>query len=293
MSAKLSKQLVRFTPAIGRCIARRALSSWVPPANRLHHRPLSKTGEPIAFHINDLQQAKRPLHKQSAPEQQEYDSDLVVVLDLDECLVHSQFIDPTAAQQYAHQLFRQRSTGAQAAVDSFYLTLPSGDGVHVNERPGLHEFLQKVTSRFETHIFTAAQPVYANPVLDRLDTGFAGRWFRGSCTPFRQSFTKDLRQIALGHRLDRTVLVDNNPISFLQPENGLWVDCFYDNGDDRVLENVYETLETLACPSVDVRTVLGPRMQEQQARYKQEQMRKKRRPVSATKAAAPSLVSVA
>ena len=116
------------------------------------------------------------------PEERTYESDLVVVLDMDECLIHSKFISEKAARD-AHQFPIQSGTGDETGdgesdtdgdelenvVDSFESMLPDGDLVQVNQRPHLTKFLHRVSQRFETHVFTAAMEVYAKPVLNTLD----------------------------------------------------------------------------------------------------------------------------
>ena len=97
-----------------------------------------------------------------------YESDLIVVLDMDEYLIHSKFLSlPAAAQVYAHQLRRQNNNNANnnsnkqqtngivtsavassgtkksALVDSFRVTLLDGDLVHVHVRPVLQDFWSK------------------------------------------------------------------------------------------------------------------------------------------------------
>ena len=269
-------------------LARRSFSSaWVPPLKRQsstarQRRPLVN-GKPVAFHISDLNN----LNHQQEPEipvyddcqKPQFDSDLIVVLDMDECLLHSQFLSNAAvAQVYAHQLQRRQQARsnsttsdatASSAVDSFRVTLPDGDLVHVHLRPGVHDFLQQICTRYETHIFTAALPIYANPVLDKLDpdgTLFGNRrWFRDSCTfdpPPHGSgaYVKNLSRLpATRDNLDRVVLVDNNPLSFLaNPHNGILVNSFYDDPTDQTLAAVSQLIRDLE-EHKDVRPVLGPR----------------------------------
>mmetsp|Transcript_24392 Transcript_24392/g.34370 ORF Transcript_24392/g.34370 Transcript_24392/m.34370 type:complete len:522 (-) Transcript_24392:107-1672(-) len=138
-----------------------------------------------------------------------YESDLIVVLDMDECLIHSKFLSSKAASQWAYQVQRNNSDNnntndntndPDAFVDSFCITLPDGDVVHVNKRPYLQEFLEAVTSKYETHVFTAAMPVYASPVLDALDptgTMFTQRWYRHDCTFCTDvgAYIKDLNRL--------------------------------------------------------------------------------------------------
>lgn len=186
-----------------------------------------------------------------------YGSDLVVILDMDECLVHSQsLLSPSAAQGYAHQqLFQKRrsssSAGRAARADFFQFTLPEGKRFHVRARPGLYDFLQKVCSKYETHIFTAAVQKYADPLLDHIDPHrslFAGRWYRDSCEFDRERRIniKNLGNLPILPQLDRAVLVDNNPLSFLaNPNNGILVSSFLGDPRDNDLEKVWMLLEDL------------------------------------------------
>ena len=231
-----------------------------------------------------------------------YESDLVVVLDMDECLIHSQFLSQQAKAFSAPELDSSSSGGdndgdgtveqedkyrqpdlrptkssafhtdgeeAESIIASnceyFRIHLPDGDLVHVNKRPNLDSFLADVTARFETHIFTAALDVYANPLLDRLEvdlgTKFAGRFYREHCVldPDLGVYVKDLGLIldkdqdsaadwssayeeeemkecdddfassdfSSSFNEGRVVLVDNNPLSFLaNPSNGILVSNF-------------------------------------------------------------------
>jgi TFIIF-interacting CTD phosphatase-like protein len=123
-------------------------------------------------------------------------------------------------------------------------------------RPGLREFLRKLTQLYETHIFTAALPSYADPQLDHLDPHgelFAGRWYCDSCIywPSRGAYVKSLLNLPIffgrgahaasncsqQHQphpaLRRVVLVDNNENSFLtNPDNGILVSSFESDPSD-------------------------------------------------------------
>lgn len=173
-------------------------------------------------------------------------SDMVLVLDMDECLIHSQFLSNTEYRQDEY-----RPSAISKSVESFRIELPDGDLVQVNKRPGLDEFLQTVTSKFETHIFTAAMEVYASPVLDCLDpdkTMLGKRFYRESCSLNSELgvYVKDLSKILDDVDHKRVVLVDNNPLSFLaQPSNGILVSNFYDSPDDITLKAVVDLLEKL------------------------------------------------
>jgi CTD small phosphatase-like protein 2 len=270
----------------------RLQSSWsaggrkTPPQRRryqvdLAHRPHQANGAAVPFHVKELpltknkaaataSQAPRSAGGPQLAPPKQYDSDLIVVLDMDECLVHSQFLSsPQAAKEYAHQLLQHQKTlnnstsTTSSMVDSFRFALPNdGDLVHVHVRPGLQDFLSKVTARFETHIFTAAVDLYANPLLDVIDPNrqLAGRWFRESCVfdAQQRAYVKNLAPF--GPSLERVVLVDNNPLSFLHnPENGILVSSFYNDATDTTLESVYQLLEELDASQMDVRPQLETR----------------------------------
>jgi TFIIF-interacting CTD phosphatase-like protein len=227
-------------------------------------------GKILPFHVNDLKKTKHHVATSTSPSfssQQrqnhndnkngssnntmkqhnkeplrKYDSDLIVVLDMDECLIHSQFLQGGPGAKYAHQVQQRDGNGdkslsssssSKSSVDTFNITLPDGERVLVHERPYLHQFLKEVSSKYETHIFTAAMEVYAKPVLDILDPHgdiFTNIYYRESCqlNSTVGAYVKNLGGLGLfcdddsdsnnnesinnKRRLNRTVLVDNNPL---------------------------------------------------------------------------------
>ena len=142
----------------------------------------------------------------------QYSSDLVVVLDMDECLIHSQFLSDQLVDKYRQVEDRPASSSSSfhqgydneeaesiilSTCQNFRINLPDGDLVNVNKRPNLDIFLKEITSRYETYIFTAAMEVYASPVLDVLDPHgemFRGRFYRDTCvySPDLGVYAKDL-----------------------------------------------------------------------------------------------------
>lgn len=193
------------------------------------------------------------------------ESNLIVVLDLDECLVHSKFLNSVDVfRQYESE--RERHTTRQnlnSFCESFHLKLPDGELVHVHKRPNLDAFLEHVTSRYDTYIFTAAMQVYASPLLDILDpenTRFKKRFYREHCTfdPTVNAYVKDLSHVSNhvssssnnntlhSNPVKKMVLVDNNPMSFIaNPQNGILVSNFYDDYSDDTLSAVIDLLEEL------------------------------------------------
>lgn len=276
----------------------RAQSSWVTPADRRSRRFTSGGapqvaasrraivhGKNVAFHVNDLKNPQQNFTTTISPQQQqqsrvrngnasrpprEYESDLVVVLDMDECLIHSQFLQGPGAK-YAHQVRRANGTASgESFVDTFNIELPDGELVKVHERPHLHDFLRQVSAKYETHIFTAAMEVYAKPVLKKLDPHgdiFTACWYRESCQLDSSvgAYVKNLGFCWDNEQLKRTVLVDNNPLSFLaNPENGILVSSFYNDHKDTTLPAVMDLLHELD-QEEDVRPVLDARFRLRQA----------------------------
>ncbi|BBH07260.1 Haloacid dehalogenase-like hydrolase superfamily protein [Prunus dulcis] len=100
---------------------------------------------------------------------------------------------------------------------------PKVNHVTVFERPGLREFLKQVYEFADLVLFTAGVEDYARPLVDRIDVEnlFKLRLYRPSTVSTEcREHVKDLS--CLSKDLCRTVIVDNNPFSFLlQPLNGI------------------------------------------------------------------------
>ena len=167
---------------------------------------------------------------------------LALVLDMDECLVHSKFQNEV---EYRQEEFRPEQL--QKYDDSFEIVMEDGEHAIVNKRPGLDAFLEEASQHFDLYVFTAGLEAYGKPILDALDpkgTLFAGRFFRESCQLKKGMFLKDLHVVR--NDLSRVILVDNNPVSFLmQPSNGIPVPSFYDDASDRTLESLTKVLNSL------------------------------------------------
>ncbi|CAD7695026.1 unnamed protein product [Ostreobium quekettii] len=181
-------------------------------------------------------------------------SNLTVVLDLDETLVRSYSQDNVPVHlELARELIKLEvdcvgRSGATKVV-SFL-------------RPGLFEFLARVSRLANVYVYTAGDADYARPLIRVLDC--EGRFFKGAF--YREAtvatslhdHVKDLEM--LGADLTSTVLVDNNPYSFLlQPDNGLLCESFFGEPEDtHLLDVVLPTLQLLARVS-DVRPILRRR----------------------------------
>lgn len=220
----------------------------------------------------------------------------VLVLDLDETLIHSKLrsggrwgvlggraaygtslTSPEAVgSRSASRLLSflglgtgTRSTTAPLATSAHARLQPTvievsidGRSVYyqVYKRPWVDYFLQKVASWYQVVIFTASMQEYADPVIDWLDGGqglISGRLFRESCTLRDGSYLKDLTVVDADLR--RVCLVDNSPISYvLQEANGIPVEGWTHDPNDVALLDLLPILDGLRYAS-DVRNILGLR----------------------------------
>eukprot|EP00252_Welwitschia_mirabilis_P026389 TRINITY_DN8668_c0_g1_i2.p1 TRINITY_DN8668_c0_g1~~TRINITY_DN8668_c0_g1_i2.p1 ORF type:complete len:314 (+),score=37.02 TRINITY_DN8668_c0_g1_i2:473-1414(+) len=184
---------------------------------------------------------------------------LTIVLDLDETLVCSyesvslpSFLkNQSGIRSFELQCFGPAKDGSGK---------PKGNHVTVFERPGLLEFLAKISEFAEVIIFTAGLEGYARPLIDRIDPkGYiSARLYRPATVSTKYGqHVKDLS--CLARDLCRTVIVDNNPFSFLlQPLNG--IPCVPFTGgqshDNQLLQVLLPLLRHLATQK-DVRPVLS------------------------------------
>jgi Dullard-like phosphatase family protein len=168
---------------------------------------------------------------------------IALVLDMDECLVHSKFENENV--EYRQEEYRPKQQ--EVFVDSFEIIMEDGEKAIVNKRPGLDHFLEQASKHYDLYVFTAGLESYGKPILDQLDpkgTLFKGRFFRQSCKSMKGMFLKDLSCVQ--RDLSRVILVDNNPVSFLlQPSNGIPVPSFYDDVNDRTLDSLWQVLHSL------------------------------------------------
>ena len=154
-----------------------------------------------------------------------------LVLDLDETLVHSQFGPFDIPSDVVINIEIENEI----------------HDIHVLVRPGVKEFLEKISKKFEIVIFTASISKYAGPLLDILDKNklCSYRLFREHCTLINTSFVKDLKK--LGRDLKDVVIVDNSPMAYLlNSDNGLPILTWFDDKNDRELYRICPILEFLS-----------------------------------------------
>ncbi|CDR93764.1 NLI interacting factor-like phosphatase family protein, putative [Babesia bigemina] len=206
----------------------------------------------------DISELYNPSSTSASPEETDLPK-LLVVLDLDETLVHMHE-RPNDHYDYMVNIVERDECDALEAKEKGYKTDIFGFTVHstmhVSLRPGVLEFfdyLRSRSSQFTVALYTAGTRQYANAIIHALDPEYklispSVRYFRESCEV--SSTPQALRGmpancIGIGnhHRdepvppfylkknlqvfdwpLSRVVFFDNSLLSFMNnPENGVWI----------------------------------------------------------------------
>lgn len=178
------------------------------------------------------------------PTEDQYNKKLLV-LDLDETLVHSSFNKVDNADMIIPLSIEDPVSKATISHQ-----------VYVYKRPYVDEFLEIMSKHYELAIFTASLQVYCDAVMEKLDpNGFCvHRLYRDSCIQSNGVFVKDMS--ILGRPIESVIILDNCAASYMfQPENGILAIAFYDDKSDTFLKDIEETMIHLSRVE-DVRTYL-------------------------------------
>lgn len=156
----------------------------------------------------------------------------LLVLDLDETLVHASF---SPGKPYNLKI--------TITVDG-----ETGD-IFVAYRPHMMTFLKVVSSLFEVAVFTASQRCYAEQLMDHIDPNGTivgrNRLYRDHCTNVSGANVKDLSRI--GRPLGRVAIIDNSPVAYLfQPRNAIPILSWFDDPNDTELLKLIPLLRQLA-----------------------------------------------
>ncbi len=152
----------------------------------------------------------------------------VLVLDLDETLVHCCNFDPTVQQQAAQVTLQYMNDKGQLV------------NARMTIRPHVEYFLRIVSRQFDVIVYTASDREYANAVVGYLDSErryIKDILHRKHCVKTKKGFTvKDLKHLMSGGDLNRVFLVDNSTHCFApQIHNGIpIVPFYYDTSDDQL-----------------------------------------------------------
>ena len=143
----------------------------------------------------------------------------VLVLDMDETLIHSRYL-LTSDQE-------KRDDG------DFIVTIQSASEeikISVKLRPYLNNSLEHLAKYYEIAVFTAGEQSYADAILDYLDEErqiIRHRLYRQHCVNTAEGiYVKDLRIIS-DRNLEDVILVDNSIVSFaFNLDNGVPISAF-------------------------------------------------------------------
>ena len=129
---------------------------------------------------------------------------------------------------------------------------------NIHIRPGLEIFLEIIKEFYEIIIFTVGTREYANIILDLIEKKngtkyFDGRLYREHATKIGNKYIKDLSKI--GRNLSRTLIVDNNPISFkFQHENGILISSYFgEKNNDKALIELQKLLIKIYEEKADIK----------------------------------------
>jgi RNA polymerase II subunit A small phosphatase-like protein len=154
-----------------------------------------------------------------------------LVLDLDETLVHSQFLPFSIKSDIVFKIDLDNQL----------------HDIHVMIRPGVNDFLKRMGKLYEIVIFTASISKYANPLISLIDKSHncSYRLFREHCSLVGITYIKDLKK--LGRDLKDIIIVDNSPLSYsFNSENGIPILTWFDDKKDKELYNLIPILEFLS-----------------------------------------------
>ena len=169
----------------------------------------------------------------------------VLLLDLDETLIHSDFNRECPSESYDAQI-SFKDDEEEFSVGIFI-------------RKGLDQFLKEISKYFIVGIFTASVKPYADAVINHIDPNkeyIKFRLYRNNCITVKEINIKDLRIFKEIVKLERIVIVDNSIYSFAnQLSNGILINSFFNDKEDIELLNVMSYLLTFIVNAKDVREV--------------------------------------
>lgn len=178
----------------------------------------------------------------------------LLLLDLDETLIHSEFRDnynyKSLDKMKAHSKCYHRSFSYIENNYKYYFD--------IYFRPFLFDFLHEIKNYFDLAIFTASTKGYADTIINYIDPNneiFKFRLYREACIPIQKYlYIKDLR-IIKNYNPMKVIIMDNSLYSFInQPSNGMLIYSFYSNHKDNQLIYAKNFLIKYLYPANDVRT---------------------------------------
>ena len=171
----------------------------------------------------------------------------ILVLDLDETLIHADFDEEFSPDEY-DTIIQFKAKNEEEKKEK-----------NIEDSDSTKHFLEEVNKYFEVGIFTASVKEYADAVISFLDPEnklIKFRLYRNNCINYNDAFTvKDLR-IFKNVDLKKIVSLDNSMYSFAaQINNGILINSFINDKEDNELFNALNYLVNFILPAKDVREV--------------------------------------
>ena len=196
----------------------------------------------------------------------------ILILDLDETLIHADFNEEFANQDIKYDKIisfysEEEPLPCNDAEDEELTDDDSKDlsavkvlnKVGIFLRPGVNFFLETASKYFEIGVFTASVPEYADAVINYLDPEnkyIKFRLYRDNCINVGDLLRVKNLKILKNVPLKKMILVDNNMYSFApQLENGILINSFINDKNDSELSNLLSYLLNYIYPAEDVRKV--------------------------------------
>lgn len=169
---------------------------------------------------------ERPLIPSAGPQDAHK---ILLVLDLDQTLINSHYTTPPH-YDFSFKLYLSLNRRVKE--------------VFVQTRPYCDEFLRIANQWFELAIYTASVPIYADQIIDTIDPYrfIKHRLYRRHCGIYKDHYVKDLE--FLGRPLNRVILVDNHPASYMAHyDNGVPIYSYLGQTDDTGLKDLLTFLQ--------------------------------------------------
>ncbi len=181
----------------------------------------------------------------------------ILILDLDETLVHSSCNSPFFYNNNNNFNNNNNNNFNNNFYDFEYTIYYKNKNIpiYVYKRPYVNEFLYQMSKLFTIYIFTSSMKEYSNKLIDLLDFEkcIDKRYFRENCTKLNDLYVKDLNKLFDRKKFTNDyvnkniIIIDNNPISYLfNHNNAIPIDSWNLNKNDDELLKLIPLLEFLS-----------------------------------------------
>ena len=179
----------------------------------------------------------------------------ILILDLDETLVHSSCNSPFFYNYNTNNNYNNNYNNNFYDFEYTIYYKNKNIPIYVYKRPYVNEFLYQMSKLFTIYIFTSSMKEYSNKLIDLLDFEkcIDKRYFRENCTKLNDLYVKDLNKLFDRKKFTNDyvnkniIIIDNNPISYLfNHNNAIPIDSWNLNKNDDELLKLIPLLEYLS-----------------------------------------------